>query len=659
MGFQEELAQAPPKYRDYFMNYARLKEAIETLPASFGVASTRADEIKDILTSELRKVNHFACMKHEAIFLDLRSVCEDINSKMEQAWDAEIGAQVIIELKERIEALGSEIVNLDFFVRLNYKGFTTVTRKLDAVSGMASNQLFLAKLQQEPFCTVRFDDILILLGLAWMRWRTLLTRGSEQSADATWKPPESFVRNTAKYWVRPEKVTLLKTRILPHMPYLLFNASVRDQERLLDPYALLELDNKLADASTASQAMNGTMEESQLLSSIYFDSLDGSCYQDRILRKEGARLVRFRWYGENTGDPNTEVYVERKVHHEGWTKDSSSKDRCVVPQSDIYKFMKCDFDIEAYFKSVAAKGVSPKAVKAMKGIAEEVTKLIEERQLQPMIRTSYYRSAFQLATDNKVRISLDTQMTLLNEFQGAGHPVQNWCHVPSDKLSEEDVNRFPYAILEIKLQNVAENPPWLQQLLKDVDAVQVHKFSKFQHALAFIHPSRVSIVPHWYKDFKDWSDGRRAAMKNGKSLVARSISFDSFPNLSTTVAPNSGGHQLKDLNHVDPKAIMANERTLLHYAEKALYVSTCSALLFKSGSLQGEMAGLVLVIFTIGFLVHAMVEYGARHRRINARGAVVKTADLGLGWARGPLFVTVLVVCVLVAALLGMSRKKS
>eukprot|EP00971_Amphidinium_carterae_P097426 1927846-Amphidinium_carterae.2 len=36
-----------------------------------------------------------------------------------------------------------------------------------------------------------------------------------------------------------------------------------------------------------------------------------------------------------------------KVHHEGWTKDSSSKDRCVVPQSDIYKFMKCDFDIEA------------------------------------------------------------------------------------------------------------------------------------------------------------------------------------------------------------------------------------------------------------------------------------------------------------------------
>eukprot|EP00971_Amphidinium_carterae_P097427 1927846-Amphidinium_carterae.3 len=37
-----------------------------------------------------------------------------------------------------------------------------------------------------------------------------------------------------------------------------------------------------------------------------------SC-QDRILRKEGARLVRFRWYGENTGDPNTEVYVERKV----------------------------------------------------------------------------------------------------------------------------------------------------------------------------------------------------------------------------------------------------------------------------------------------------------------------------------------------------------
>ena len=31
-------------------------------------------------------------------------------------------------------------------------------------------------------------------------------------------------------------------------------------------------------------------------------------------------------------------------------------------------------------------------------------------------RTSYYRCAFQLATSNDVRISLDTQMSLLDEY---------------------------------------------------------------------------------------------------------------------------------------------------------------------------------------------------------------------------------------------------
>eukprot|EP00971_Amphidinium_carterae_P333706 6468564-Amphidinium_carterae.2 len=71
-----------------------------------------------------------------------------------------------------------------------------------------------------------------------------------------------------------------------------------------------------------------------------------------------------------------------------------------------------------------------------------------------------------------------------------------------------------------------------------------------------------------------------------KSRLAESVSDVDF-RLSFPLAPLRG-HQLKDLNHVDPKAIMANERTLLHYAEKALYVSTCSALLFKSGSLQGD-----------------------------------------------------------------------
>merc|ERR1719183_2997542 len=113
--------------------------------------------------------------------------------------------------------------------------------------------------------------------------------------------------------------------------------------------------------------------------------------------------------------------------------------------------------------------------------------MIQERKMQPLVRTSYYRCAFQLATSNEVRISLDTQMTLINEFQGEGHPSDAWCLTSADQVSEEEVYRFPFAILEIKLQNVTETPQWLKQTLADIGAVQVHKFSKFQHAMAFLH----------------------------------------------------------------------------------------------------------------------------------------------------------------------------
>merc|ERR1719421_550745 len=107
--------------------------------------------------------------------------------------------------------------------------------------------------------------------------------------------------------------------------------------------------------------------------------------------------------------------------------------------------------------------------------------MIQDKRMQPIVRTSYYRCAFQLSTSNDVRISLDTQMTLLNEYQDDGHPEQPWCRVATDLLAEDAVYRFPYSILEVKLQDISEVPVWVKDILAECGATQVHKFSKFQH----------------------------------------------------------------------------------------------------------------------------------------------------------------------------------
>jgi len=324
--------------------------------------------------------------------------------------------------------------------------------------------------------------------------------------------------------------------------------------------------------------------------------------------------------------------------------------------------MKGKLDVDTYFARLAAEGMyTEKSRKAMKGIAHEVNDLIQEKRLQPIIRTSYYRCAFQLSTSNDVRVSLDTQMTLLNEFVGEDHPNEPWCRVSSDLLTADEIYRFPYAILEIKLQNVTENPEWLQETLADIEAIQVHKFSKFQHAMAFLHPERVLVLPHWHKDFMEWEENKkRAEAKVNQPLTgsqARAIlatpshaSMDDMtvPRIRAEVAPTGHGHKLKDMESMDPKAVFAAERTLLHYAEKGLYVGALGvACLYRGGFVMA--LGIILVVVTLIFYIWTLCEYYNRLGRIRSRASVAKSTTLRLDLAQGPLFLTGLVVLVLAA----------
>ena len=56
-----------------------------------------------------------------------------------------------------------------------------------------------------------------------------------------------------------------------------------------------------------------------------------------------------------------------------------------------------------------------------------------------------------------------------------------------DNLLDDDVYRFPYAILEIKLSDeYSENPPvWVADLMKSSLVIPQHKLSKYIHNLFY------------------------------------------------------------------------------------------------------------------------------------------------------------------------------
>jgi hypothetical protein len=115
------------------------------------------------------------------------------------------------------------------------------------------------------------------------------------------------------------------------------------------------------------------------------------------------------------------------------------------------------------------------------------------------MRTEYLRSAWQAYDDNAVRFSFDEHMLLLREGAAARNG-SGWCS-PLESLPQlptSDAVRFPYAILEVKLQDREASPAWVHELKTSGVLVEVPKFSKFLHGMALLNPDKIREVPSWF-----------------------------------------------------------------------------------------------------------------------------------------------------------------
>jgi len=124
-----------------------------------------------------------------------------------------------------------------------------------------------------------------------------------------------------------------------------------------------------------------------------------------------------------------------------------------------------------------------------------------------VMRTFYNRTAFQLPGDARVRISLDTELSMIREdnWDGRKRTGENWRRTdisidfPFDQVVPEDIERFKYGVLEVKLQTQfgQEPPKWVTDLVQSHLVEAVPKFSKFIHGCATLLPNRVDLIPFW------------------------------------------------------------------------------------------------------------------------------------------------------------------
>ncbi|KAI9467872.1 MAG: VTC domain-containing protein [Benjaminiella poitrasii] len=512
-----------------------------------------------------------------------------------------------------------------------------------------SKQKFIARLREKPLDKQRFDVAIVYISALHDICRN---RGKQSPGNsASGGDQNAFERATAKYWIHPDNITEVKAIIMLHLPVLIFNK-----------------DKKWEPSDSA-------------ISSTYFDNSNFDL-------DEEAEAIRFRWYGPMNSNS---VFIERKTHHASWLDGASVKDRFRIKESQVNQFMTGICTADQISDEQKKAGVSDSTVESVRFIARGVQKSFRERRLEPMIRVFYNRTAFQLPDDQRLRISLDTDLTFMREDHLDGmhrrQPTYNWrrndvgIDYPFHYMRDNDILRFPYAVLETKLQtHLGQQPPtWLTSLIESHLVHEVPRFSKYLHGACHFYRERLPLLPWWLaelnvdirkpreenigltrsRSFKPLIDGkyRRAMIEekeraNQQAVVSGSSRGSGSERISTR-SSSSGTAVTQDLNssssftddlkvtgdefdvhttttkrqkvkvRVEPKVFFANERTFISWLQFCALLLTVALNLLNFGDTISRTVGGIFIGLSAGIAIYALYRFEKRawmiSRRIDGR----------------------------------------
>ena len=477
------------QYSYYYIAYEDLKNELEEgLRANNGQWTQEAETaFLESLEVELDKVYTFCKVKHTEVVRRVREAQEQIQHTVSlldtNTPPTELDFAI---LEEELSDIIADVHDLAKFSRLNYTGFQKIVKKHDKNTGFILKPVFAVRMDAKPFFKENYDELVVKIS---QLYNIVRSSGHPITGDAAaGGKQQNFVRQTTKYWVHPDNITELKLIILKHLPVLVFNTNKEFEK------------------------------EDSAISSIYFDNENLDLYYGRLRKDEGAEAHRLRWYGGMSSDT---IFVERKTHREDWTGEKSVKARFAIKEHHVNDFLAGKYTVEQVFAKMRKEGKkSIQEIESLEALATEIQYTMLKKRLRPVVRSFYNRTAFQLPGDARVRISLDTELTMVREdnFDGVDRTHGNWRRTdigidwPFKQLDDKDVCRFPYAVLEVKLQTqLGQEPPeWVRELVGSHLVEPVPKFSKFIHGVATLLNDKVDSIPFWLPQMD--VDIRKAAL---------------------------------------------------------------------------------------------------------------------------------------------------
>lgn len=388
---------------------------------------------------------------------------------------------------------------------------------------------------------------------------TATTTHSESKVKLT-KQTDSFVRQSTKYWVKQCDLAAVCTALGQHLSVYVFGDGL---------------------AWTP-------------ISSVYLDNAKRECYNERIVKNTGARILRLRTYDNSSG-----IWVERKVHHEAWTGETSSKDRFPIKETQVMQLLR------GQHLHVSSKH---------EVLAKEIREMITTLGLYPTLRVNYDRIAFQPTDHDHVRVSIDINMRYLNER--TSH--MDW-RTPDSELSMDDEIHFPYAIVEIKLREpfISNPPEWLSELEQSSLLHKENNFSKYIHGTYAFHEicgagsSTRLRRPLWYSNMEFITPQMAVASTTLKEKSMKKVLDSQLHWFSRLLGFKEHlGDDGKPIR-IEPKVFFANERTFLTWFQSALFVSSIGIAIISSDPASRTTGGILLTIGAL-LIFYAIFTYTQR-----------------------------------------------
>ncbi|KAK3371715.1 VTC domain-containing protein [Lasiosphaeria ovina] len=500
MRFGKTLRQAfYAPWKDKYIDYGRLKSILrEDKPEDEDEPWTEDDENRfcdEIFNTQLEKVAQF----QEEKVADLRQRVDAVFDKLRELPPAEESkplpdstAERLRELEADLDGITNEVKELRKFSNLNYTGFLKIVKKHDRKRGdrYKIRPIMQVSLSKRPFNSEKgYAPLLNKLSLMYFAIRQQL-EGDDGHAEQYLLDPDSQpeTHNGEKYtahkfWVHPDNLLEVKTYILRRLPTLVYSEqSAKEVDGNPDP----------------------------TITSLYFDNPKFELYSKKVERESDAPSLRIRWYGQLGDKPD--IFLEQKIVH---PNGSSEERKFSVKEKYVKPFLDGEYKMEKSVQKMERQGRGAEDVDEFRSTADAIQEFVRDNKLAPVVRANYVRTAFQNPVDDRVRISIDTDIAFIREDtldrdRPCRDPREWHRHdiddsnmtYPFKNINQSEVSRFPYAVLEIKLKGDSnrKRPTWIQELIGSHLVYPAPRFSKFLHGVASLFEDYVNQLPFWLSD---------------------------------------------------------------------------------------------------------------------------------------------------------------